>query len=539
VIEAVWIAFAFGLGLLFKQVGLPPLIGYLGAGFALSLLGERVGVGPDDSYILTHIAHLGVLLLLFTVGLKLKVKNLVRPEVVGGSLLHFGLSTALFLPAFLYLLDLPLGEASLLAMALSFSSTVLAAKVLEGKRELRAFHGRVAIGVLIMQDLIALVAISIASGKSPSSWALMVLILPLCKPILYKLLDLSGHEELMVLLGLLLALVVGGAGFETLGLSSELGALAFGAMLAGHKRAVELSQSLWSLKEIFLVGFFLQIGLGGLPDQHALIFALVMTLLLPLKSALFFALFVGFKLRARSAFLSSLTLTNYSEFGLIMASLVLPQWLVPLALTVAFSFVISAPLNRIVHSIYEHIAPLLTRFERDIRHPDEQPITLDDAQILIMGLGRTGRAAYDNLSEKGYRVIALDSDPVAVETSLQAGRRALFADAEDPVFWQNLDMPNIHSVILAMNDAEAKTITVHNLRGRGFDGLIVSHAMYEDIARRIIQAGADHTYLTMSEAGTGLAEHVARSIQERSRLLSDGQSEIRPPGRPPQPDAQA
>ena len=133
-IEAVWIAFAFGLGLLLKQVGLPPLIGYLGAGFALSLLGERVGVGPDDSYILSHIAHLGVLLLLFTVGLKLKVKNLVRPEVVGGSLLHFGLSTALFLPAFLYLLELPLGEASLLAMALSFSSTVLAAKVLEGKQ---------------------------------------------------------------------------------------------------------------------------------------------------------------------------------------------------------------------------------------------------------------------------------------------------------------------------------------------------------------------------------------------------------------------
>ena len=93
-IEAVWIAFAFGLGLLFKQVGLPPLIGYLGAGFALSALGERVGVGPEDSYVLNHIAHLGVLLLLFTVGLKLKLKNLARPEVIGGSLLHFGLSTA-------------------------------------------------------------------------------------------------------------------------------------------------------------------------------------------------------------------------------------------------------------------------------------------------------------------------------------------------------------------------------------------------------------------------------------------------------------
>lgn len=520
-IEAVWIAFAFMMGLAVRQIGLPPLIGYLGAGFALSALGSRIGIGPEDSEILSHIAHLGVLLLLFTVGLKLKVKNLARPEVIGGSLLHFGLSTAVLLAGLMYVLELPLGEALLLSMALSFSSTVLAAKVLESKREMRAFHGRVAIGVLIMQDLIALVAISIASGKSPSAWALMVLILPLSKPILYKLLDLSGHEELLVLLGLLLALVVGGTGFEALGLSSELGALAFGALLAGHKRANELSQSLWSLKEIFLVGFFLQIGLGGLPDMHALVFALVLALLLPLKAMLFFFLFVGFKLRARSAFLSSMTLTQYSEFGLIMASLVLPQWLIPLALTVAFSFLLSAPLNRIAHPFYERLSPYLLRFERNIRHPDEQPVTLDDAQILIMGLGRTGRAAYDNLSEKGFSVIGLDSDPVAVETSLQEGRRALFADAEDQVFWQNLNMPNIHSVILAMNDAEAKTIAAQKLRSRGFNGLIVSHAMYEDIAQRIIQAGADHTYLTMSEAGTGLAEHVARSIHERSLLLDE------------------
>jgi glutathione-regulated potassium-efflux system ancillary protein KefC len=93
---------------------------------------------------------------------------------------------------------------------LSFSSTVLAAKVLEGKRELRAFHGRVAIGVLIIQDLIALVVMSIASGKVPSAWALLVFGLPLMRPLLFRLLDHSGHEELMVLLGLMLALVAGG-----------------------------------------------------------------------------------------------------------------------------------------------------------------------------------------------------------------------------------------------------------------------------------------------------------------------------------------
>ena len=135
----------------------------------------------------------------------------------------------------------------------------------------------------------------------PSAWALLVFGLPLLRPLLFRLLDHSGHEELMVLLGLMLALVAGGLGFEYVGLSSELGALAFGAMLAKHKRATELSNSLWAIKEVFLVGFFLQIGIGGLPDMNAMLFAGAVALLLPLKGALFFFLFLLFRLRARSA----------------------------------------------------------------------------------------------------------------------------------------------------------------------------------------------------------------------------------------------
>lgn len=100
--------------------------------------------------------------------------------------------------------------------------------------------------------------------------------------------------------------MVGGYGFEQIGLSSELGALAFGALLANHPRSSELSKALWSIKEIFLVGFFLQIGIGGLPDQNAVIFALIMAVALPLKGVLFFALMVLFKLRARSAVFNQL-----------------------------------------------------------------------------------------------------------------------------------------------------------------------------------------------------------------------------------------
>jgi predicted Kef-type K+ transport protein len=510
-LEAVWIGFAFSIGLLVRGVGLPPLVGYLAAGFAISTFAEDLGLPQASGDVLEHVAHLGVLLLLFTVGLKLNVRNLIKPEVIGGGLLHFGLSILIMTPALYLVMGLSLYTAMMLAVALAFSSTVLAAKVLETKRELRAFHGRVAIGILVVQDLLALLVMSVASGTTPSIWALGVFALPLIRPLLFRLLDASGHDELLVLFGLLIALVVGGYGFELVGLSSELGALLLGALLAGHRSAGELSKSLWGIKEFFLVGFFLQIGIGGLPDSEAWVFALVMLALLPLKGMLFFLLLVGFRLRARTAFLSSLSLANYSEFGLIVASVVLPEWLVPLALTAALSFVVSAPLNRIAHPLYERLCHRLIPLERDIRHPDEQPVSLGDAEVLIMGLGRTGSAAYDHLKHK-CRLVALDSDPARVEMHTHMGHNVFFADAEDQVFWQALDLGQVRAVILTVNDAEAKIIATRKLRAAGFSGKIVSHSMHKDEADKIIRAGADETYLTMSEAGVGLAEHIYQGL---------------------------
>ena len=506
-LEAVWIGFAFSLGLLVRAVGLPPLVGYLLAGFVISATASDISFPPEGPSIIHHVAHLGVLLLLFTVGLKLNVRSLGKPEVLGGSTLHFALSIILTLPAVLFIFDVSWYQALMLAVALAFSSTVLAAKVLEGKREIRAFHGRVAIGILIVQDLLALLVMSLANGTTPSPWALLVFALPLLRPVLYKLLDASGHEDLLILFGLLLALVIGGKGFEMVGLSSELGALVFGAILAKHPRAGELSKSLWSIKEFFLVGFFLQIGIDGLPDANAWLFAGVMSLLLPIKALLFFLLLILFKLRARSAFLASISLTNYSEFGLIVASVVLPEWLIPLALTVAISFVISAPLNRMAHPLYDKLCNRLLKFERNIHHPDEQPVSLGDADVLIMGMGRTGTAAYNYLASS-RNIIAMDSDPAKVAEHQKQGINIFYADAEDQVFWQGLDFGQVEAVILSMNDVEAKMIAAKKLRASGFKGFIVSHSMHNDEARDIIEAGADQTYLTMSEAGVGIAEHV-------------------------------
>lgn len=503
-----WIVLAFVLGLIARHIGLPPLVGYLLAGFGLSAFGN------ETDPILEHISHAGVLLLLFSVGLKLRLSSLFRLEVLAGSMLHMVLIGLFSTLLFHYALGLPLMTGFVLAFALSFSSTVVAAKILESKKEIRAFHGRTAIGILIMQDLIAVAFLSLASGKAPSEWALALLLIPLLRPLIHKLLDLSGHDELLVLYGLVLALVVGGSSFEYVGLSSELGALLLGVLLSDHKRASEMSNALWSLKEIFLVGFFLQIGMTGHPTLELVGYALLLSLLLPIKALLFFFILIRFKLRARTSFLTGLSLATFSEFGLIVAYLGLknawlePQIITMLAITVAISFAIAAPLNRYAHALYMRLEKQLQVFETEQRHPDDEPLHLGNSHILIMGMGRVGTGAYDFLTQRKQRVVGLDSDPGKVEQHRQAGRRVLYADAEDPGLWQNLDLEGIYAVLLAMPDSEANTIAAKQLRQRGYTGFVSATAMFPEELEKIKKAGADAAYNFYDEVGVGFAEHV-------------------------------
>ena len=332
---AVSAAFIFGIAA--RQIGLPPLVGFLAAGFFINAVGPSFGMPSSTGPILGYLANLGVLLLLFTIGLKLKLKQIGEPHVVGGTILQFALSIAIFTPITRLLFTEDWLIALLVGIALAFSSTVLAAKMLEAKRELGNFHGRTAIGILIVQDIIALVVLAIFAGKLPGPWALLIFATPLLRPVLFKMLDFVGHDEVLVVTGMLLSLVIGGVGFELIGLKGEIGALVMGLLLSSHPRASELSDSLWSLKEVFLIGFFLSIGMSGLPDWDALVFAIVLGVLLPLKGILFFFLLVAFRLRARTSFLAALSLTAYSEFGLIVAAGIpaAESFLVPLAIAVS------------------------------------------------------------------------------------------------------------------------------------------------------------------------------------------------------------
>lgn len=502
---ALGIAAAFVLGLLARQLGLPPLVGFLAAGFLLH------GSGLSQIPALSEIAHLGVLLLLFSVGLKLRLRNLIRPEVWGVALLEFGVGLVIALALLRASPSISLGLVLSVASVLSFSSTVFAAKILEDRREILAFHGRVTIGILILQDLIAVSVLGINNGQALTKMAGLALLLPLLAPLLRKLLNWAGHEELLILLGSLLALGLGGYGFEAIGLSGELGALAVGMVLSNHPKAAELGDSLWSLREIFLVCFFLHIGLNGLPSWEITSMVVLPLLLLPVKIALFFCMLLAFGLSARTGFLASLSLATYSEFGLIVVAAAVErglapnEWLVGTALAVAGSFALAAPLSRYAHELFGLLERPLRFFERHGRHPDDEPVSLGRAEVLVVGMGRVGTGAYQHARATGRKVVGIDSDLGKVERHISEGRRVVYADAEDPLLWHRLRLEHVQVIMLALPDTEAKILASTQLRQRGFRGLISATYVWPEEQAPLLAAGANVTYNYFSGAGMGLA----------------------------------
>ena len=382
------LALAFALGFAAQWLRLPPLVGYLAAGFMLSTQG--VATGP----LIEKLSDLGITLLLFTVGLKIHLNTLSRPQVWLVGSVHMvttvvvaGACVVLFaMTGMSVFAGLDTAGIALLAFALSFSSTVFAVKALEARGEMNALHGQVAIGILIIQDIAAVVFLAVSSGKLPSALALLLLLLIPLRRVLTALLERVGYGELMVLYGFLLAL--GGAEiFELVQLKGDLGALVLGVLIANHPKADELAKRMLGFKDLFLVAFFLSIGLaGGLTAETAII-GLALTPFVLLKAAGFFMLLTRFRLRARTALLAALNLANYSEFGLIVAAigaslgLINSQWLAVIAVALSLSFVLAALLNARTHTLYVRFGPALRRWQQAERLPDDRLLDIGDARM--------------------------------------------------------------------------------------------------------------------------------------------------------------
>ncbi|KPK38090.1 MAG: potassium transporter Kef [Gammaproteobacteria bacterium SG8_47] len=516
----IWIGVAFVCGMVARAVGLPPMVGFLAAGFILQPLGVVEGST------LTVLADWGVTLLLFTIGLKLRIGSLLRPEVWAVATGHM-VATVVFIASATFALagagvllfaELDWIRALLIGFALSFSSTVFAVKVLEDKGEMASLHGRTSVGILITQDIFAVMFLVLAAGKIPSPYALGLLALIPLRPLLLKVLDRVGHGELLVLYALLLAL--GGArGFELLGVKGDLGAIVLGILMAPHPKASELAHALLNFKDIFLIGFFLTIGLHGLPEPGALLAALLLLAIVPLKVGLFFALFARFGLRVRTATLASLSLANYSEFGLIVGAVAVKngwlstEWLVTMAVAVALSFVAAAPLNVASHRIYARVDTWLRRFERAKRLPYDRPLQTGDAEILVFGMGRIGGGAYEALRQRyGRTVLGLDYDAERVQKQRGAGRNVGVGDATDTDFWEHFRPDRVKLVLLALPNHKENLFAAKKLIASGFSGKVAAIARFPDEIEQLRAAGVNAAFNVYAEAGAGFADHVCETI---------------------------
>lgn len=521
--DPLWIGIAFVFGLLMKMVGLPPLIGFLSAGFFLNALGAKEGE------FLYTIADLGITLLLFSIGLKLKPQALARAEVWGVASIHMIITTLLFATLILVLAqlglslftDLDLRASLLIGFVLSFSSTVFAIKILDELGSASAKHGQVAVGVLIIQDIAAVLFLAISTGKAPSVWAISLLLLIPLRPLLHKVLDHSGHGELLVLFGIVLALV-GADVFEIVGVKGDVGALVCGMLLAGHSKAKELTKALLSFKDLFLVGFFLSIGMTALPGWSEFLIALVFLLFLPLKAALYFGLFNTFYLRASTSWRASLNLATYSEFGLIVGALAassgwLPkQWLAVFAIALSLSFLLSSPLINVRDGLYQHLRRGLKFFERDKRLPEEKDLELHNIKIGIFGMGRVGTAAYSAM-EADYtdQIVGVELDQGKAIKHQSAGRHVVGGDATNPDFWTRAKgiLDELEWVMLALPSHTANMAAARQLQRMGYKGSIAATSKFDDEEQALKEIGVNLTFNIYAESGRGFANDLKKMIQ--------------------------
>ncbi len=516
------LAVAFLLGMVARVVGLPPLIGFLVAGFVLG------GLGMQNTEMLQSIADLGVTLLLFTIGLKLHVKDLIAPVVWLTASVHMLVITvlAMILIKGLAILglgmisDLSVPSALLIGFALSFSSTVFAVKVFEARGEMGAVHGRVAIGLLIVQDIFAVVFIAASSAKIPSVWALLLFGLIPLRPLLLRVLEKVGHGELLVLMGWILPL--GGAAlFESVGVKADLGALVLGVVLAGHPKTNELAKSLLSFKDLFLIGFFLSIGLSANLSWATLGAAtLLVALILPIKTALYFLLMTRQRMRARSATLASLGLSNFSEFGLIVGALGVShgwlgkEWLAILAVGLSISFLFASPLNAMSKQLYARLRHPLHRFQTRTRLPGDEMIRAGKAQVIVFGMGRVGTGAYDHLHRQwGDVVLGIDINEDYVERHRKAGRHVAHGDATDADFWARAERTGqVKLALLAFSDHASNLAVARLLKEQGHELQLASVAHYPDHEQALRDAGVHAVFNFYASAGESFAEHVAETF---------------------------
>ena len=547
----------------FAQVAL--ILGLAATGGALAQLLRQplivafiaIGIllGPSVFGIVAHsteielFARLGIALLLFVVGLKLDL-HVIR--TVGPVALASGLGQVVFTSAIGYLIALLLGmshvTAVYVAVALTFSSTIIIVKLLSDKREVDALHGRIAVGFLIVQDIvvvlvmIGLTAFGQAEGDTNLGWAALQILLKgaamllavalLMRYVLPGLLRRLAHSSELLMLFAIAWAVLGAVMGDTLGFSREVGAFLAGVSIASTPYREQVAARLVSLRDFLLLFFFIELGatldlsMLGAQLSASVVFSLFVLIGNPLIVMIIMG-YMGY--RKRTGFLAGLTVAQISEFSLILAALGLSlghlgQDTVGL-ITLVGLITISASTYMILysHTLYEWLAPWLSIFERKVPHREIDSILSSGthADVLLVGLGRYGAALAANLRDQGCSLLAVDFDPTNVEQHARNGYRVHYGDAEDPEFVATLPLAQMRWVVSTVRDRAVNRLFVQSLRQQGYRGRIAVAASNQRDATILEQEGVDLVLIPYSDAAREAANRLVATAFDAPKPIGE------------------
>ncbi len=239
-----------------------------------------------------------------------------------------------------------------------------------------------------------------------------------------------------------------------------------------------------------------------------------------LKGAFFFWLLTRFRLRARTSLLTSLNLTSFSEFGLIVAAIGMannwlqPGTLVTLSLILSLSLVIAAALAKTANWIYADYRPFWQRWESPSCIADDPLVDIGETRVAIIGMGRIGTGAYESLLPMyGDKLIGIDSNAKKVDRHTEEGRRVILGDASDADFWDRVGTSDqLELVMLTLPQARTSVSVLRRLDEIAFSGRIAATARFPDEVELLKDEGADTVYNIYTEAGSGFAAHVNASV---------------------------
>ncbi|QSB15210.1 cation:proton antiporter [Natronosporangium hydrolyticum] len=501
------LAVAAVAGLVANRLKQPLIVAFIGVGILVGPVGTGWVTGVDQIELL---AEVGIAILLFLVGLRLDL-HLIR--TTGPVALATGLGQVAFTSAVGYGIALALGmshvTALYVAVALTFSSTIIIVKLLSDKRELDQLHGRIAVGFLIVQDLVVvLVMIALTAFGQPAGdhvgidialtigkgLGLLAAFVIMARYVLPRLLQLVARsQELLVLFAVAWA-VLAAAITHWLGFSTEVGAFLAGVALASTPFREAVGARLVSLRDFLLLFFFLSLGaqLEFVDAGRQLVEAAVFSIFVLVGNPLIVLVIMGLMgYSSRVAFKAGLTVAQISEFSLILAALGLSLGHIDQAtvslITVVGLITIGGSTYLILNSdaIYQRLEPWLSRFQRRNLRPHPTPPAELPAEVILYGLGRFGRHIAARLTDAGTPVLAVDFDPDRVAAFNRQGITTVFGSAEDLDFLESLPLDRSRWVISTIPTTDSNLALLHALRQHEYAGRVAMVALTDRDAGRL------------------------------------------------------